>query len=300
VVSSNPPGLLCTTGSCSHDFPYGSTVSLSAVPDTGSAFAFWSGDYSGVATSITVRAGSYQVIRAAFQPPIDHFELTALPDHLPANGMDTATLTVRATTDAGSGTPFAGRAVDLALDPALGELSARAITLDADGAATTTFTAGTTPGTETITAAVFENGLPRVVTASLTLDPNPLTGQISVIHTDDTLTYTFTLTNDAVFVQTVSLSASLPPNTAFDSVGGGLFSATGGDFGNGYVYADSVELAPGQSYTLNWVIHHLVSVGDFLTVAHAASTQASLRLTNLFRAEGLFLPLIMNNQPGSP
>jgi hypothetical protein len=49
TVTSSPAGISCGT-TCVHDFPGGTTVKLTAAPNSGSAFAGWSGVCSGTST----------------------------------------------------------------------------------------------------------------------------------------------------------------------------------------------------------------------------------------------------------
>lgn len=49
TIISSPPGIDCRA-TCNGQFPQGSTVNLSAIPDPGSVFAGWSGDCSGTSS----------------------------------------------------------------------------------------------------------------------------------------------------------------------------------------------------------------------------------------------------------
>ena len=58
IVSSNPAGIDCPT-SCSASFPNGSTVILTALPDSGYLFSGWSGACSGTGTcAVTMNAAA--------------------------------------------------------------------------------------------------------------------------------------------------------------------------------------------------------------------------------------------------
>jgi hypothetical protein len=47
TVTSNPPGIHCSTGSCAADFSPGAKVTLTATPNAGATFEYWSGCDSG-------------------------------------------------------------------------------------------------------------------------------------------------------------------------------------------------------------------------------------------------------------
>jgi hypothetical protein len=57
TVTSSPPGIDCGMD-CTEDFSYGSTVTLTATPDTGSVFAGWSGDPDCSDGMVTINAAT--------------------------------------------------------------------------------------------------------------------------------------------------------------------------------------------------------------------------------------------------
>jgi hypothetical protein len=63
TVSSTPSGVSCGA-TCSHDFDYGTQVTLSASPDAGSKFAGWSGACSGTSCQVTMNQA--QSVTATF------------------------------------------------------------------------------------------------------------------------------------------------------------------------------------------------------------------------------------------
>jgi hypothetical protein len=98
-VSTTPAGITCTS-SCSHAFPAGSSVSLTATPDAASEFGAWSGDCAGLdptvckvtldqprsvtasftdlgppSADITTPASLASPVRIAFSEPVRHLSL---------------------------------------------------------------------------------------------------------------------------------------------------------------------------------------------------------------------------------
>jgi len=66
IVSSSPAGISCAN-SCSHAFPAGSSVSLTATPDAASEFDTWSGDCGGLdANACTVMLDQPRSVTARF------------------------------------------------------------------------------------------------------------------------------------------------------------------------------------------------------------------------------------------
>lgn len=80
TVTSSPSGISCGT-TCSRSFSGGTTVTLSAVPASGSVFAGWSGGGCAGTGSCTVQINNHITISAAFNtsatpPPSGTFTLT--------------------------------------------------------------------------------------------------------------------------------------------------------------------------------------------------------------------------------
>jgi uncharacterized protein (DUF2345 family) len=65
TVSSNPSGINCGT-TCTYQFASGTNVTLTATPDSGSAFVGWSGDVVSTNTTTTVTMNSDKNVTATF------------------------------------------------------------------------------------------------------------------------------------------------------------------------------------------------------------------------------------------
>jgi len=65
TVTSNPPGISCP-GDCSEAYAFGATVTLTAAPASGWAFANWSGDCAGVNPSVQVNMTAVKNCTANF------------------------------------------------------------------------------------------------------------------------------------------------------------------------------------------------------------------------------------------
>jgi uncharacterized protein YjdB len=66
TVTSSPAGLACTGTTCTGSFPFGTTVTLTAAPASGSALDAWSGACAGT-TACAVTMGQAQAITARFR-----------------------------------------------------------------------------------------------------------------------------------------------------------------------------------------------------------------------------------------
>jgi uncharacterized repeat protein (TIGR01451 family) len=119
-------------------YSYGDVVTLTATANTGSSFAGWSGDLSGMTSLITITLDADKVVTATF---------TANPVNLTVNTVGNGTVAqepagpysygdvVTLTATAGTGSSFAGWSGDLS-----GMANPITITLDADKGVTATFT----------------------------------------------------------------------------------------------------------------------------------------------------------------
>ena len=67
TVTSSPEGISCGSD-CSEAYSAGTTVTLTATPDTGSVFSGWSGDCSGSALTTTVTMDGDKTCTATFSP----------------------------------------------------------------------------------------------------------------------------------------------------------------------------------------------------------------------------------------
>jgi len=243
--------------------------------------------------------GLVTVTIASLVPPIANFALNANPDSLIANGAAQSTLTVTATDAMGDGTPFAGKLVTLTWN--LGHYSTPVtVTLDSNGVATYAYTAGLITGTDTITATIDDMGVSKVATTTITLERNPLSGELSANMLGKLITYTFIVRSvDPSDPQTnLVLTGSVPANTVLLAVTGGYSVTVGGDYGQGYVSSPVIaELLPDQSYTLTWTIKTITLADDVETKAHAVSDTSVLELSLANRIYRYLLMLVYKNYP---
>ena len=95
TVTSSPAGINCGS-TCSANFPGGSTVTLSAAPAQGSAFAGWSGGCTSTTTTCSVTAGGGQgVAIATFNSTAASVSLAVDPTTaVPQGGSGTANVTL--------------------------------------------------------------------------------------------------------------------------------------------------------------------------------------------------------------
>ncbi|MCP4536174.1 MAG: tandem-95 repeat protein, partial [Chloroflexi bacterium] len=230
-------------------------------------------------------------------PVITNLALTAAPNELFANGLDEATLTFTATDEFGNGNLFAGYVVTFDWTSGYYPGSV-ATTLDANGVATTTFTAGNHAGTAAITATVRDGEGEKQANTQIALFANALAGRLTAEFVQN-ITYTLVVSNaDEINIQeSMVISGSVPADTELLSVGNGISVITGGDYGWGYVKASGFDLAPGEAYTLTWTVRPLLLVGDIETQGHATSKTARLRLALSNRVSRLLLPLVYRQYP---
>jgi uncharacterized repeat protein (TIGR02543 family) len=66
TVTSNPAGITCTNGTCSHSFNYNTSVTLSASASTGSTFTGWSGACTNSTGTCTVTMDAAKSVTATF------------------------------------------------------------------------------------------------------------------------------------------------------------------------------------------------------------------------------------------
>jgi Leucine-rich repeat (LRR) protein len=67
IISSAPPGIQCE-GDCEESYAEGTTVTLTATPNTGYAFSSWGGACSGTTTSVDITLNTNQTCSATFAP----------------------------------------------------------------------------------------------------------------------------------------------------------------------------------------------------------------------------------------
>ena len=68
-ISSNPAGVSCTNGTCSGTFPQGSSVTLTATPNSGNTFSGWAGACNGTNNSCVVALSTSSAsVTATFDP----------------------------------------------------------------------------------------------------------------------------------------------------------------------------------------------------------------------------------------
>jgi hypothetical protein len=231
-------------------------------------------------------------ISATFVPI--SFTVSVTPASLPADGLASATATVQAVDQAGSGALFAGREVELRWERGFDPSPVR-VTLDENGAATWIYTAGTAAGAEVLTATLVDVGVTHVATAGLALTDAPLQGNLSYERARDLITYTFVVSNSAVGItQThVVVTGSVPLQTELVTASTGLTFTAGGDYGVGYVALPEIAaLGSGESAELRWTVRRLDLVADLVTQGHGQSDTAAVRVISRWEAWRVLLPAV--------
>ncbi len=214
----------------------------------------------------------------------DTFQLRVSPDHLYANGLDEATVSIKAP-------PYAGR--EIALTAQLGSLSVPTVTIGTDGRASATYMAAYVPGgaTDVITASIGH----QAITAPVVLKNNPLHGQFSSIFNSDLISYTLVVSNSsATPTSGVVLTGTVPANTVFITATGGVSVTV-----NSQLYIVSVpigELASGDAYTMTWAVRIPRSfLGEIVAEARATSKTARLQMYARDSMYWVLLSLIFKN-----
>lgn len=99
-LNSIPSGIACTSGTCSAPFDYNTSVTLSALPDSGSTFSGWSGACSGTGDCTTTLTGDKSVTATftvasmvkvngiSYANPQDAYNAAATGDVIQARGVD--------------------------------------------------------------------------------------------------------------------------------------------------------------------------------------------------------------------
>jgi hypothetical protein len=84
LVTSSPAGLDCSSALCTTSFPYGTAITLTATPDSGSLFAGFSGGCASITTTCTVTLLQDTSLTADFNTTI----ISAAHNQLGLNGVD--------------------------------------------------------------------------------------------------------------------------------------------------------------------------------------------------------------------
>lgn len=290
--TSTAPGSLSLSGTTNAAGALYGTWTASAGSVMGGATISVTHAGSGVvgAAPVTLTAGAMSV-----------FTITAAPNVLVANGISASVVTVFAA-DAW-GNPLSGASVTLScwLCSALG-MQPNPVTLDANGVATSTFTAGNWPGTGVVTATL--NG--DTVTATIQLvSQNGLVGSLSAAF-GARITYTLRLTNTGIgpelgvvitgYIPTNTVSVGWPsyPSIVCDPPVAGLLFIGGTSNGMSHFHTSPpFNMAAGQTCTLTWLVDPLSRVGNILNTATATSLNSAVALDVSIEIHRVFLIIVM-------
>jgi hypothetical protein len=187
TIASNLPGINCGT-ICAFDYNNGTSVTLTAIPDSGSSFSSWGGACSGTNNTCTISMNQAQNVTAAFNtnpPPAD----TTPPTISISSPTNNSTATIDTVTV--SGNAYDNVAVKLVQYSINGAPRA-----NATGTTDWIFTAALTCGANTIVAYAKDSSNPEILSNPLTITRdcgkfslNPASSNIVIAQNADALYY---------------------------------------------------------------------------------------------------------------
>jgi len=127
-----------------------------------------------------------------------------------------------------------------------------------------------------------------------------LSGALSAdsAHFDDIITYTLVVSNANVTqtLHNVIITGSAPLNSVLRG-SSGLTITSGGDYGNGYARTGPLDLSPGQTVMLTWMVHPNSLITNIATRGHAAGDGVALHLASEIKLVHSFLPISVKSGP---
>ncbi len=202
TVTSNPAGISCNP-TCSEDFLSGTSVVLTANPETGANFSGWGGDCAASGTDTTCEVTSDADVTAAFSVPAGVSSVTVTPEGANINQGETVPLEVDVETIGGAPETVNWTSDNLAV-----------ATVNSSGVVM-----GESPGTATITAtSTFD--LTKSDTVAVTVNPPPeppeigrFTAAPDSIAEEGSSTLEWSVTGDAPIGVTISgIAETFGPN----------------------------------------------------------------------------------------
>jgi hypothetical protein len=218
TVTSTPSGISCGT-TCSASFASGTVVSLTAVPDSGSTFAGWSGACSGTgACSVTMDAAKSVSATFNSNPPAALSSITLSPTSVIGGNSTTGTVTLTGAATANVVVTLSSNNASATVPPS--------VTVP-QGATTASFSIGTTPVASSTVASISAvyNGVTKTATltialptlSSLKLNPsrvvggNLSTGTVTLSGAAPPAGMTVQLSSNRTTVATVPSSVMVAP-----------------------------------------------------------------------------------------
>ncbi len=196
TVTASSGGLVCSSGSCTADYAYRETVTLTATPTSGSTFESWGGSCSGTGQTVSVTMLADQTCTANFKSDQKRLtitlagtgtgQVTSVPSKINCNG-NAPTSTCAATFDTGvtvvltavaetpsTENPYDESRFDGWGGACSGTASTASVTMSAARDCTATFTKLKSGVTLTVTLAGAKSGTVVSTPAGITCTPSTL------------------------------------------------------------------------------------------------------------------------------
>ena len=233
TLTSSPSGISCNAATCTHDFGYGTVVTLTATPDTGHALALWSGACSNVPATTptcTVTMDQAQTVTVRWMPLQYNLSLSILGD-------TQGSVTVNGTSYSATTTIPVSYGQTLDMTAAVSPLTSGIFYGWGGACASQGSTASctlTVTGNLSVSATFLQSGYRYIVKAT-TQTPNGIAFQVTypasnTINQECTSSTTGTSCSGSLDTGTVvTLVAHLPTATSFQPVWNNLPTWTGCD-----------------------------------------------------------------------